>query len=209
PDYANWPYNQGAPYVDQNGNGQHDDGEPPLILGDQTLYSVYTDFDVDRHANNNGSRFQPLGIEVQHTTFGFNRSDPLGNVVFFKLRVVNKGGYNIEDCYLSLWSDPDLGGSGDDLVGCDTTLSLGYCYNATNNDQQYESRPPAPGFDFFQVRAEAKNDLHIPYKVSLKYAKGRKKQIVSTHGDHLSPKDIIGEMPIIVLSPDFKCITFG
>ena len=51
--------------------------------------------------------------------------------------------------YVSLWADPDLGGSTDDLVGCDTTLSLGYCYNATNSDQTYGSAPPAVGYDFF------------------------------------------------------------
>ncbi|MCP4711267.1 MAG: hypothetical protein GY869_21820, partial [Planctomycetes bacterium] len=149
PDYAAWPFDQGAPYVDENLNGQHDPDEPPLILGDQILYSVYTDYDPDRHVNNNGSRFQPMGIEVQHTTFAFNRNDPLGEVVFFKLRVVNRC-FEVEDCFFSLWSDPDLGGAGDDYVGCDTLLSLGYCYNSTNNDQQYGSRPPAPGFDFFQ-----------------------------------------------------------
>jgi hypothetical protein len=26
-----------------------------------------------------------MGIEVQHTTFGFSSSGPLGNAVFFKL----------------------------------------------------------------------------------------------------------------------------
>ena len=55
----------------------------------------------------------------------------------------------LEDMYVSLWADVDLGGSTDDLVGCDTTLSLGYTYNATNNDQTYGAAPPAVGYDFF------------------------------------------------------------
>jgi hypothetical protein len=52
--------------------------------------------------------------------------------------------------FVSLWADPDLGGFTDDLVGVDTTLSLGYCYNATNNDQLYGLTPPAIGYDFFR-----------------------------------------------------------
>ena len=56
------------------------------------------------------------------------------------------------------WADPDLGGFTDDLVGCDTTLSLGYCYNATNNDQLYGSTPPAVGYDFFLGPVTAAGD---------------------------------------------------
>ena len=65
-------------------------------------------------------------------------------------RVFNKGGKTLENCYFSLWADPDLGGAGDDLVGCDVDLSLGYVYNDNNSDQYYGSTPPAMGFDFFQ-----------------------------------------------------------
>ncbi|OQY30040.1 MAG: hypothetical protein B6244_01920 [Candidatus Cloacimonetes bacterium 4572_55] len=149
PDYANWPFDQGAPYVDANNNNRYDEGELPRITGDQTLFSVYHDGVPDQHINDAGGTL-PMNIEVQHTTFGFDRADPLGNVIFFQMKVINKGCDTIEDTYFSLWSDPDLGGSGDDLVGCDTDLSLGYCYNATNNDNVYGSAPPAVGFDFFQ-----------------------------------------------------------
>lgn len=149
PDYANWPFDQGAPYVDENGNGQHDSGEPPLIYGDQTLFAVYHDAQLSAHINDAGGP-PPIGMEIQHTTFGFNRADPLGNVVFFMLKVVNKSCNTIEDTYMSLWSDPDVGGSGDDLVGCDPGLGLGFSYNATNSDLVYGGTPPAVGYDFFQ-----------------------------------------------------------
>jgi hypothetical protein len=49
------------------------------------------------------------------------------------------------------WADPDLGNATDDFAGCDTSLSLGFIYNATNTDATYnELPPPASGFDFFQ-----------------------------------------------------------
>ena len=67
-----------------------------------------------------------------------------------RFQIFNKGGKDLRQMYISLWADPDLGGAGDDLVGSDTTLSLGYCYNATNNDNTYGSLPPAVGYDFFQ-----------------------------------------------------------
>jgi hypothetical protein len=51
---------------------------------------------------------------------------------------------------VSIWADPDLGDAADDLVGCDTTLSLGYVYNEGSNDAVYGTSLPALGFDFFK-----------------------------------------------------------
>ncbi|MCK4301452.1 MAG: hypothetical protein KAW91_01690, partial [candidate division Zixibacteria bacterium] len=69
-----------------------------------------------------------------------------GVSLYMKYKLYNKGSNTIHDMYVSLWSDPDLGGAGDDLVGCDTLDDLFFCYNATNDDAQYYSRPPAVGF---------------------------------------------------------------
>lgn len=55
----------------------------------------------------------------------------------------------------------------------------------------------------------AHTDLQTPYKVSVKIAEGERKQIASSHGTRLSPQDIIGELPLVILSPDFKNITAG
>lgn len=121
----------------------------PKVLGDQYMWSVFNDADPAQHSNDAGET-APLGIEVRQEIFAYNREDPLGNCVFMRLRVFNKGAKTIENCFLSLWADPDLGGAGDDLVGCDTTLSLGFVYNDNNQDQKYGSRPPCMGFDFFQ-----------------------------------------------------------
>lgn len=61
----------------------------------------------------------------------------------------------------------------------------------------------------YSVSLNATNDYGIPYFVSIKYTKNEKKIISNTIGDNLLPKDIIGELPLVVLSPDFKEITFG
>ena len=139
-DYLNWPVEDGAP-VDSNGN--------PLFLGDETLWAVYNDADPSAHTNGAGSTL-PLGVEVQQTTFALDREEPLGNVIFLKFKIINKGPNTLDSTFVSLWSDPDLGGAMDDLVGCDTSLSVGFCYNATNNDTVYGSTPPCVGYDFLQ-----------------------------------------------------------
>lgn len=145
-DWINWPAQDGAPtteWVDQDGNTQI----IPKMLGDQLLWTVYNDADPDVHINMGSG---PLGVEIQQMVWGYNKPGAMGNTVFVKFTLLNKSGKDIEDCYVSVWSDPDLGDSGDDFVGCDTTLNLGLCYNSSNNDGEYGPAPPAIGYDFFQ-----------------------------------------------------------
>ncbi|MGH7681840.1 MAG: FlgD immunoglobulin-like domain containing protein [Candidatus Eiseniibacteriota bacterium] len=139
-DYANWPAQDGAP-VDSLGH--------PALLGDVMIWSVFNDADPSSHVNDSGGT-APLGVEVQQSTFAFNRPGPLSRTLFLKFKLLNKGGSPLDSTFVALWSDPDVGGYTDDLVGCDTTLSLGYCYNGTNADLQYGSTPPAVGFALLQ-----------------------------------------------------------
>ncbi len=134
-DYREWPVSQGAP-VTENG--------APLIMGDQMTWTVFNDGDSTRHTHNGGST-PPLGIEIRLTAFAFDRACAPGNTLFMKYTLINGSLNEIENTYISLWCDPDLGGAADDLVGCDAELGLGYCYNATNKDIVYADRPPAVG----------------------------------------------------------------
>ncbi len=161
-DYTNWPVAQGAPMNHDTIWTVDSTVTPwdtlstvewidtlPGIIGDQTLWAVFNDGGVEQHDNNNGET-EPLGLEIRQTAFAFNREDPLANIMFLRYRVFNKGNKVLNGCFFSIWSDPDLGGSGDDLVGTDTDLNLAYTYNATNSDQYYGSTPPSVGIDFFQ-----------------------------------------------------------
>ncbi len=139
PDYADWPVDQGAPTYPST---------EPLIYGDQMTWSVFNDADPARHTNNAAST-DPLGIEVQLAAFGYARSGALGQTYYLKYTIINKGGNQLDSTYVSIWADPDLGNAADDLVGCDTVLSLGYCYN-DGADADYGAAPPAVGFDFLQ-----------------------------------------------------------
>ena len=134
------------------------DGAPPVIvntdgtlniLGDQMTWAVYNDLDPSNHTNQAGTT-SPLGVEVQQTTFAFNRQGALGNTVFIKYKFINRGTNTLDNMFVSQWSDPDLGGFTDDLVGCDPALGLGFVYNSNNSDEQYGSNVPSVGYDFFQ-----------------------------------------------------------
>lgn len=149
-DYNEWPMEDGAPYVDIDGNGQFTAGiDKPQFVGDMVLWCVSNDMDASRSTFTYGTL--PMGLEQQMTVFAFNRTGDLGDMVFKKYVIINKGSLTLKDMYFGYWSDTDMGDANDDYTGCDTVLSLGYTYNGDNNDANYYgSTPPAVGYDFFQ-----------------------------------------------------------
>ena len=152
-DFQNWPAELGAPWVDVDGDGVYSPlpGGPdhPEFVGDQVMWYVANDGAPGTHGL---FGTLPLGIEVQFTTFGFDRPDVFGDMMFVKGLAINKGGNTIEDMFIGLWSDPDMGDAGDDFVGCDTTLSLGFVWNDGVDSEyaSYSGGTPAVGYDFFQ-----------------------------------------------------------
>ncbi|MBN2356512.1 hypothetical protein JXO59_10385, partial [candidate division KSB1 bacterium] len=169
-DWMDWPTYKGAPFYDADGDGVYtpqfnDDGtpilypdadEPGYANGDQVIYLVCNDLSSSATVGLYGS--PPIGIEIQLTMWGYQRTDAIGNCIFKQFRVIYKGrketpsNARIEDCYFCQWSDPDNGDASDDLAGCDTTLSLGYVYNGSEIDATYSDAgypPPAGGYDFF------------------------------------------------------------
>ncbi|MEQ1832685.1 MAG: T9SS type A sorting domain-containing protein [Candidatus Eisenbacteria bacterium] len=153
-------------------------GAPPVpvlpdgslgILGDQMLWSVFNDLGKGA-AHNGSSSARPLGVEVQQTTWGFDRPAPAGEVVFTRFRIINRSASTLAALHVALWADPDLGEATDDLIGCDPDLSLGYCYNATNNDLVYGTAPPAVGFDL--MRAPSRAPALFPMRAFHAYVNG-------------------------------------
>jgi DNA replication and repair protein RecF len=56
---------------------------------------------------------------------------------------------------------------------------------------------------------DAMRDMDVPYRVSVAVQPGVRKRISTAHGSNLTPRDIIGEIPVVALSPDHKSITLG
>ncbi len=165
PDLQDWPTGLGAPTLDAEGNeidltglplAQRLDrvinlaaGERPAILGDQMLWWVMN----DRGNTHNATDSPPVGLEVHGSAFAFNTAGAIGNTTFYKYRIFYKGDVALNDAYFGIFSDPDLGNFDDDYIGSDTTLGLGYVYNADDDDEGgdgYGQAPPATGYDFFQ-----------------------------------------------------------
>ena len=130
--------------------------EPGVADADQVVWLVSNDLDPGAVSTLYGS--PSIGFEQQITLWAYRRADALGQIVFKQFRLIYKGtattppSATIDSLHFCQWSDPDLGSFGDDFVGSDTTLSLGYAYNATSDDATYSQvglPPPASGYDFF------------------------------------------------------------
>ena len=128
-------------------------GERPAIVGDQAIWWVMND------QGNIHERIGslPLGVEVHGMAFAFEQLfprnngipipiGPIGTATFYRYRIYYRGTQPLNESYLGIFSDPDLGDFADDYVGSDTTLGMGYVYNADNFDvgrEGYGSPPPA------------------------------------------------------------------
>jgi hypothetical protein len=211
--WENWPVDLGAPFIDRNTNGIYDHpppfntdvpkndpfyfgpkelisknydepgltGDNPNTPADQVIWAIWNDL-------NRSMRFgsEPIGLETQSTLWGYKRKDEFGDIIFRKIKLINKGGVETDDqnnlgsfyldsMYVCQWSDPDLGDSGDDLVGCDTTLDLGYLYNKREIDAKYQEfnlPPPAVGYTILQGPIIPSNDDKAFF--NFKYKKGYK-----------------------------------
>jgi hypothetical protein len=172
-DWAEWPAAKGAPFYDANGDGLYTPqftgeivngvqvpvlfpfaDEPGIANADQVLWYVANDIGVSQPWT-----YPESGMEIQLTVWGYARTDPIGEAIFKKARLIYKGTRDtpldarIEEMYMTQWSDPDLGDASDDFAGSDTLLSMMYVYNAKANDANYAAFnlvPPASGYDFLQ-----------------------------------------------------------
>jgi hypothetical protein len=141
--------------ADLDGNGKITVGEreePGIAGADQVLFAVYNDMNESKTIGLYGA--QPIGIELQSTTWAYNQpSATLGQLIFRKYLFINKSGVNIDSMFVAQWSDPDIGNFSDDYAGCDTTRSVGFGYTSSVTDPDYTgfNLPPATvGYDFFQ-----------------------------------------------------------
>jgi hypothetical protein len=106
-----------------------------------------------------GTVFQILASEgfAAVDSFAFTATVPTfqtaggdGNALYVKYDLFNNGGRDIQDMYISIWGDPDLGTSSDDLTACDTINHVYYTYNGDYSDAVYGVRCPTVGFTVLQ-----------------------------------------------------------
>ena len=63
--------------------------------------------------------------------------------------------------------------------------------------------------DFFLSKAETIRDRETNFSVEVHKNTNSRKKITSSFMQNMRPKDLIGSIPIIILSPDYKEITAG
>ncbi len=148
-DYAEWPFDEGAPAVKDSAGGDSigsDGFRIPLLRGDEATWCVFNDADMASHTSDPGSGSDgPLSVEVQLYAYAYDSTGPIGRTIYLHYMLINKGDLQMDSTYLAFWADPDLGDAADDLVGCDSTISLGYCYNGSDFDKIYQYDLPAVG----------------------------------------------------------------
>lgn len=134
PDYADWPGDLGAP-VDSSGN--------PQIYGDQTTWTVYNALDSTLRYRQLWNQYYDtlpvMPVEIQQLAFSRIGNSPdsidiFSNVVFFEWTIINKGKYEIDSCYISLWTDIDFWDFFYNLPGVDTCFQTGYCWGNTGKE---------------------------------------------------------------------------
>ncbi|MEM6783984.1 MAG: T9SS type A sorting domain-containing protein [Bacteroidota bacterium] len=151
-DLIEWPAEFGAPVIDGDGNPDNynlEAGDRPRINGDQSAWWVTNDVGNAKQT----TLSNPLGLEVRTLAFASNLF-LLRQSTFYEYTVINKNSLPIENAYLAIFSDPDLGDFEDDYIGSDPERGLGFVYNGDENDSPaaggYGTAPPALGYDFFQ-----------------------------------------------------------
>jgi hypothetical protein len=167
-DWREWPWQLGAPFYDSNGNGVRDQNEAPGLAGaDMVLW--YAMNDLDPVAASQLYSAPPTGMEVQTTLWAYKAErHVLANSVFERNRLIYKGttrslpDSHIDTMYITRFADTDLGSSGDDLLGSDSVLELGYTYNGNSLDRVFNAQgiriPPAVGYALLQGPLVAGSD---------------------------------------------------
>lgn len=143
-DLRDWPAELGAPVLDGDGvEGNYDlaGGDEPAISGEQMAWWVMND--AGNEHRQTGS--PPIGLEVRVSAFAVPSTQlALHQATFYRYEVTYRGEQPFDSAYVALFSDSDLGDASDDYVGSDTTLDMGFTYNAREEDVVYEV-PPAMG----------------------------------------------------------------
>ncbi len=65
------------------------------------------------------------------------------------------------------------------------------------------------GKQSFSSSLQCSTDIKTPYTVSITYESGSRKKISNSYSDSVLPKDLIGIIPLVIISPDYKVLTAG
>ncbi|MBL7959506.1 hypothetical protein JNL27_04625, partial [bacterium] len=111
-----------------------DKGDAVCIAPSQT-WAVFNDLDsTQEHCGYTPCPpYRGIGVEVVLESFAFDMG-PAADAVFLKFTLINKTSVSYSGAYFGLYLDPDVENYFNDVLGSDTLLGLGFCYNGDNTD---------------------------------------------------------------------------
>ncbi|MTB53326.1 T9SS type A sorting domain-containing protein [Lewinella sp. W8] len=124
-----------APFIDADGDGSYDPyrGDYPAIKGDRAVWWVINDLTPHIFSRSE----VPLGFEWRIMVYGTDEEAPLlGQAVFFEITTTNYGEASMEEAYLGLWMDPDIGCFVDDVIRSHSEYDLAFAHNFAAPDFQ-------------------------------------------------------------------------
>ncbi len=137
----NLPEQDLAPFFDQNNNGIYEAylGDYPLVKGEESTWWVFNDAGNQHFDSGAGNNI--LQMEIQANAFAYSSDTAyIDNTTFYEFKLIYKGTPTLNDVYLGLWVDPDLGCYTDDYIGCNPSEKLAFVYNGDDLDDN-----PCPG----------------------------------------------------------------
>lgn len=119
-----------------DGSYNPDNGDFPLIKGDQSIWWVFND-NSGIHGLTHAAAIQ---IEVQAMAYAFasDSNEDLNNATFYDFNMTNKATDELRDAFVGLWVDFDLGCGDDDFLGYDEEFQMMYVYNKDDYDGDEE-----------------------------------------------------------------------
>jgi hypothetical protein len=151
-DYEEWPADLGAP-VDSLGE--------PMILGDQMLWMVYTDNNVQLR-NPDPNHGLPLGAEIQTSIWSYMNDAILRNIVFYRHAISNKSITTWKETYVgSLLNYAVLAPGTSSYAGTDSLLHLVYLYHSgAFTSAKFGNQIPSVGSIVLQGPVINSNDMY-------------------------------------------------
>lgn len=161
-DAANGESHMLAPFHDENQNSWYEPqlGDHPLIRGVAATFWI-------EHAKETPSLSLPLQVE-KHTLAYLEEEGVLNDLtLFFHTTIVNRSNDTYDSLRMGLFNDFDLGNYMDDLIGCDSLLSVAYVYNGDDSDEpgngylNYGEQIPAFSAVFLSESMEANTYYNV------------------------------------------------
>ena len=160
----NWGIHQPfAKYIDHNNDGKYNpktDGDYPNIKGDQALYYVFNDNSSFHSASGGGA----IGLQVNAIAYAYGcpkvvegRKELL-NTTFYNYKLYNRSNNKLNQAYISIWVDGNIGDGQDDYVGSNPKKGYAYAYNGDGNDAVYGNILPATGTVILKAPKAPLND---------------------------------------------------